>query len=239
MLENVKINRTLFLDLETASSTPKFEDLSPLMQEHFKLKFHRLYEAKNQTPADYFATEAGLHSEFSRIVCAVVGRITQKSQEEPLLELVTISDQDERKLLQQVLSYFEKLPDDAHFCSYNGTEFDWPTLGRRALINGLPVPKCLDFYSIKPWERRGIDPMEIFRFGDKRKYTKMELLATVLGLDSSKEGMDGSEVSKVFWAGDRKLIEVYCRKDVICLVNIFLKLKGMDPIPEGRVVVKN
>lgn len=238
MLENIKPNRILFLDIETASIVPEFKDLTLPFQEQFKEKFHRLYEAKEEPVETYFKNEAGLHAAFAKIVTCVIGKIVSK--EEMKLELVTIANKDEHKILAELCTYLNKMPEDVIICSFNGTEFDWPFICRRLLVAGMSIPSCLDFMSKKPWARNCLDPLEVWRFGSRHQYIKLELLALLLGLQSPKEELKGEDVSKCFWHDPDGLTKIaaYCRKDVQTLANIVLKLKGMNPILDEKVVVK-
>jgi DNA polymerase elongation subunit (family B) len=62
-------------------------------------------------------------------------------------------------------------------CAHNGKEFDFPYIARRMLINGLKIPDILNVAGKKPWEVKFIDTMELWKFGDIKHYTSLNLLA--------------------------------------------------------------
>lgn len=123
-------------------------------------------------------------------------------------------------------------------CAHNGKEFDFPFLARRMLIQGIRIPSILDVAGKKPWEVNHLDTMELWKFGDFKNYTSLELLAAVFDIPTPKDDIDGSQVWKVFWV-DRDLprIVTYCCKDVLTVAQIFRKYRGEPLIPEEKVTV--
>ena len=93
------------------------------------------------------------------------------------------------------------------------------------LLNGIPLPKVLDNAGKKPWDVQHLDTLELWKFGDYKHYTSLELLAYCFGLASPKDNLDGSMVAKT-WYVDKNLsaIQNYCEADVSTLVQVFLKM---------------
>lgn len=85
------------------------------------------------------------------------------------------------------------------FCAHNGKEFDYPYICRRLLINGLEIPTQLDISGKKPWEINHLDTMEMWKFGDHKHFTSLNLLATILNIPSPKDDIDGSQVRQVYY----------------------------------------
>ena len=80
-----------------------------------------------------------------------------------------------------------------------------------------------------------IDTLTLWKFGDYKNYTSLSLLAAAFGFPTPKDDIDGSEVGRVFWEeDDLRRITTYCEKDVLATVNLFMKYKVMDLIPEER-----
>ena len=79
--------------------------------------------------------------------------------------------------------------------------------------------------------------MEMWRFGDIKNFTSLNLLANVLGVPSPKDDMDGSQVSKVYYE-EKNIgrIKEYCMKDVITLARIYIKYTGQKS-PEDKDIV--
>ena len=123
-----------------------------------------------------------------------------------------------------------------YLCAHNGKEFDYPYLIRRMLINGLDVPVILDLSGKKPWEVNHLDTMELWKFGDYKNYTSLELLATLFGITTPKDDIDGSDVAKIYWEEhDLPRIVIYCQKDVKTVVNLFLRFQGKTIIQENQI----
>lgn len=227
MLEDVQSDRVLFLDIETASIEPSYDKLSPALQTQWDNRIKRQLKP-DQTPAEKFLEEAGLHSEFSKIVCVVIGKLS-KVEDKYKLGVISLDDADEPKLLARLANYLaKKVPNDVRLVSFNGKEFDVPAICRRMLIHGIPIPYNIDPTDRKPWDFPLIDPMELWRFGDRRHYVKLELLCNLLGIDTPKDDIAGEDVSRVYWneEGGLKRIVAYCQKDVKALARVFLKMKG-------------
>jgi predicted PolB exonuclease-like 3'-5' exonuclease len=122
-------------------------------------------------------------------------------------------------------------------CAHNGKEFDFPYLGRRFVINGIRLPAPLsDLQGKKPWEVRLEDTMQLWKFGDYKSYTSLDLLTAVLGIPTPKDDIDGSMVGKVFWEDkDYARIAHYCEKDVVATAQVMLRFSGMPLISASKI----
>ncbi|MFN0048883.1 MAG: ribonuclease H-like domain-containing protein, partial [Cytophagales bacterium] len=86
------------------------------------------------------------------------------------------------------------------------------------------------------WEVTHYDTMEMWRFGDKKAYTSLELLAAVLEVETSKSDIDGSQVNFTYYSqNDLSRIAEYCKRDVATLANIYLRLNQMKVIPSSNI----
>ena len=104
------------------------------------------------------------------------------------------------------------------------------------VINGLPLPSCMQVSGKKPWEVSHIDTMEMWKFGDHKNFTSLSLLAAVLGIPSPKSDIDGSMVATVYWKDkDLPRIGKYCLQDVLTSAKVYLKLKGMNNTVEPEM----
>jgi len=119
----------------------------------------------------------------------------------------------------------------------NGKEFDYPYIARRMLINGISLPKILNIAGRKPWEIRHLDTMELWRFGDYKHYTSLNLLTEIFNIPTPKDDIDGSMVGNVYWEeNDLQRIVSYCEKDVVATVQLLMRYKGVDLIKEENLV---
>lgn len=67
------------------------------------------------------------------------------------------------------------------------------------LINGIKLPGLLDTAGKKPWEVNHLDTMELWKFGDYKHYTSLNLLAYTFGIPTPKDDIDGSQVADVYY----------------------------------------
>jgi hypothetical protein len=94
------------------------------------------------------------------------------------------------------------------------------------LINGIKIPALLNTAGKKPWEVKHLDTMELWKFGDYKHYTSLDLLTYIFNIPTPKDDIDGSQVGSVYWnEGDLPRIVTYCQKDVSAIVNLFLRFK--------------
>jgi predicted PolB exonuclease-like 3'-5' exonuclease len=92
----------------------------------------------------------------------------------------------------------------------------------------------------KPWDTpQLVDTMELWKFGDLKAYTSLESMAACLGIPTSKDDIDGSEVGKVYYStGDVKRIATYCQKDVAVMAQVYARLMGLGNIPPGKILIQ-
>jgi len=78
--------------------------------------------------------------------------------------------------------------------------------------------------------------MEMWKFGDRKNYTSLKVLAALLGFPSPKDDIDGSDVGRVYWEEkDLKRIAFYCEKDVLATTQLYLRYKRMPLLEEEQV----
>ena len=122
-------------------------------------------------------------------------------------------------------------------CAHNGKEFDFPYIARRMLINGIRLPLMLNIAGKKPWEIKHIDTLELWKFGDYKHYTSLNLLAHLFGIPTPKDDISGADVAKVYYEeGDIDRIVTYCEKDTIAVAQIFLRLRHEELLVEEEII---
>jgi DNA polymerase elongation subunit (family B) len=127
-----------------------------------------------------------------------------------------------------------------NICGHNAREFDFPFIARRMLIHGVKLPAILDVAGKKPWEVRFLDTLDLWKFGDYKHYTSLNLLTTIFNIPSPKDDIDGSQVASVFYEEkDIERIARYCEKDVLATAQLFLRFKGEPLIDEEAVELAN
>ena len=235
MLDAIKPEKVLFLDIETVPLNSSYSSLSKELQEFWDKK-SQYFRKENQTAEEAYE-RAGIYAEFGKIVCISFGIIHYKNNLR-MLRLKSICGDDEQFLLVEFSKLLEKMNTgkDLVLCAHNGKEFDFPYLSRRMLINNIKLPSILDVAGRKPWETPFLDTMELWKFGDYKNYTSLNLLAYLFGIPSPKGDIDGSQVASVYWNDkDLRRISKYCQNDVLAVVQLFLKYKGETIIPDENI----
>src|SRR6056297_2612138 len=234
MLQTIKLENILFLDIETV---PEFENHVQLSEDNKLLWEEKTqYQRKDEFTAEQFYDRAGIWAEFGKIVCISVGFFSFKNGDRTF-RLTTFKD-DERTLLQQFSQLLkEHFAKPQHLlCAHNGKEFDFPFIARRMLIYNLPLPLKLNLFGKKPWEVPHLDTLELWKFGDYKTYTSLKLLTNVLGIPSPKDDIDGSEVYSVYYEDNNiDRIITYCEKDTIAVAQIFLRLRGDELLHKNEI----
>jgi hypothetical protein len=103
------------------------------------------------------------------------------------------------------------------------------------IINGLIIPDLLDNAGKKPWEIKLLDTMDLWKFGDYKNYTSLDLLTTVLGIATPKDDIDGSMVAGVYYnENDLERIVKYCEKDVLAIAQVLLRFMNLPLISKEK-----
>lgn len=233
-----QLGSILFLDIETASLTESFEELDPRLQDEW-VKKERLIKTTEEgqiDPGSLYFDRAGIHAEFGQIVCIGVGYYQRKKKEKKLVfRSKVFANESEKELLQEFSALLDKKK--WVLCAHNGKEFDFPYICRRMLIQGIPLPEPLQISGKKPWEVRHLDTMELWKFGDYKHYTRLELLASVFGIPSSKDDLDGSQVNSTFHLeNDLEKIKKYCLKDVEVTARVYLAMNPQLELEEIEII---
>lgn len=236
MLKNINYSKILFFDIETVPQTFDYNELDEKGQGLWDRKT-RFIQQREDLNAEEVYEKAGIYAEFGKVVCISLGFVLQK-EGETQIRIKSIANEDEIVLLQEFLdllnSYYNS--PDFLFCAHNGKEFDIPFLCRRILINNLKIPYMLNVSGKKPWEIKHLDTMELWKFGDFKNYTSLDLLTYVFKIPTPKDDMDGSQVAKVFYQDkDLDRIIQYCEKDVVATIQLFRKYQG-DPLIDEEFI---
>jgi len=235
MLNKIKLESILFLDIETVPEAATFSELSTEKQELYGLKTQ--YQRKDEVSAEDFYERAGIWAEFGKIICISVGYFVDLDSKRTFR--VTSFSGDEVKLLNS----FKNLLED-HFyksnqllCAHNGKEFDFPYIARRMIIHRISLPEKLNLFGKKPWEVAHLDTLELWKFGDYKHYTSLKLLANILGIPSPKQDIDGSQVAKVYYEeNDLDRIVKYCERDTVAVAQLLLRFNNLELLKDEEIV---
>jgi 3'-5' exonuclease len=228
----------LFLDIETVATTSDFASLDERLKTQWARKAGFFKRDSGQSDEALFHERAGIYAEFGKIICISVGKFFDHESGELGLKTKVYSGHDEVALLNEFKSMLDKMDSSTlRFCAHNGKEFDYPYLCRRMLINSISLPASLNLSGKKAWEVQHLDTLELWKFGDYKHYTSLDLLAAIFNIPSSKNKIDGSQVNYVYHIEkDLQKIGEYCRGDVLVLAQLFLKLKGYPLINDNHIL---
>lgn len=201
----------LFFDIETL----------PSAEEHRDTHLEILRKKKNNGDLgdNEIHSMTSFEGTFGRICC--IGII--KEDERGTIQKEVFSG-DEKTILQN----FWKAAEGVHrFVGHNVWAFDLPFIYKRSIINGVK-PIALNFARY-----RNIpiyDTMMEWELWNVTKAQKLDTLAKVLGLPTSKDEMDGSMVADYFKQGRIDEICKYCMKDVELTRKVYYKMT-FEPVP--------
>lgn len=230
----------VFLDIETVCCTDQFHSLDERLKSQWARKASFLKREDNASDEDLFHLRAGIYAEFGKVICVSVGMLYDTESGELGLKTKSYCGDDEKTVLLEFKGMLEKIDSPSvRLCAHNGKEFDFPYLSRRMLVQNIPLPIALNLSGRKPWETPHLDTMEMWKFGDYKHFTSLDLLAAIFNIPSSKSDMDGSQVNHVYYKENNlEKIKNYCVSDVVVLTQLYLKLKGM-PLLDSKNIIQS
>lgn len=238
-METIKnFKNTLFIDIETVSGSENFSSISDKMKEFWVKKAKNLVNPANISLEEMYFERAALYAEFGKIIVVGMGFLFVNKQGELSLKVKTIANADEKVLLQEFIAFINKTykSRELTLVAHNGKEFDFPYLCRRMLTNGLEIPKSLQLQGKKPWEIIHQDTMEMWKFGDRRSYSSLELLAELMGIEGAKMDLSGDRVNHVFYnENGLDRIAAYCGDDVIIVAQLYLRFHFLSIVEPQNI----
>lgn len=248
MFSQPQLEKLVFFDIETAGQEASLDEINSRLQDQWvkRAEFLRNHlgdkypDNLDKTDENLFLAKSALQAEFGRVVCVSFGKMKFNEDGDPVFQLITYKGSDEDLILKQTFDLMNKLSKSGiKLSGHNIKRFDIPFLCKRGLINGMELPVPLQIWDKKPWELPFVDTSELWSFGAWQEgFTSLDLLTTVLGIDSPKDDIKGDQVHEQFWAGNIDRIAEYCQKDVLALAQIILKLSGQNLIEPQNIISK-
>lgn len=216
-----------YFDIET---TTKYKDLETLKNKDprgydiFVKKCKVFKDEWTEPLEELYPMKAPLMSEHGMIVCISYGIFKNG-----ILQIGSFLNRDgnEEKLMNDTKKLFDSVGSKKRICGYNIKNFDIPWITRKMYKYGLDIPNNINTFDKKPWETWNLDIFDVWKSSGKiqRVNSSMDEVAYDLGVHSSKEKMDGSQVYEYYWIKkDYNSIMEYCEEDVKTLVNITKKM---------------
>lgn len=237
------IEKLLFFDIETVS---QYKDLDELPKQELKLwlsyydnfkervtdksklsntEIDFSVETDNKNKKEVYRQTAAFFPEFGKVACVSLGFVTKGGK----TKFESFYGKDEIDMLKKVRDVFNKVDTlDFSLCGQNIKGFDIPFLGKRFVINGLKPPNIFPSHDTKPWEMKVLDTKDVWSFGSKWGLGSLDLICSVLKVDSPKNGdVKGDNVNTNFWFDNHEEIKEYCEKDVKALIDIITKFNSL------------
>lgn len=209
----------LFFDIECASQYASLSECPTPVREAW------LHTAKSRypdlTPEQAYTQKAALHPEFGQIIC--ISCLSDESDLHSDFYMDAAYDKrfsEEHEMLVEFNAFLEKHYYGLILVGHAIKRFDVPYLVTRFANYGMPVPRSLKMMGLKPWEMQGfVDTMEVWKQGQFQSphAASLENVCLVLGVESPKQDIHGSEVSGVWHSSKgERLYEIleYCQGDV-------------------------
>lgn len=236
-LKKVNLEKVLFLDIETVPQVYNFNELDEKTAELYLHK-NKYIQERDELSNEEVYERAGVFAEFGKIVCISCG-IVHHTSDGKSIRMKSFAGDDEKQLLEEFAQMLNQRYNSPYhiLCGHNAKEFDFPFLARRMLIHGIDLPGALDIAGKKPWEINHLDTMELWKFGDYKHYTSMSLLCHIFNVPTPKDDISGADVARVYYEeNDLERIVVYCQKDVIALIQLFLRFRNEALVEEDNII---
>jgi len=202
----------LFFDIETIPSAEEYKDV-----------FIEILKKRNGngTKSDEeIHASTSFEGTFGRICC--IGIIKENSQ--GIIQKEVFSGNEKEILIK----FWDAAQGVTRFIGHNIWNFDFPFIYKRSIINDIrPIPLNFARYRNTPI----YDTMMEWELWNTTKAQKLDTLAKVFGLPTSKDEMDGSMVWKYYQEGKIEEICRYCMKDVELTRQVYYKM-SFDEIPK-------
>jgi 3'-5' exonuclease len=236
-MPKLAFEKILLLDIETVPVVKKFEQLSLAHQQEWEKKALRNYADEQLTTAQSFEKYAGIFAEFGKIVCISIGRYVVEKNEVTQFKVRSFSGDDESTLLSDFAKFISQRKDFTYIAGHNIREFDVPYLCRRMLVNSIALPMLLNISGRKPYELDYLlDTLQLWKFGDYKHYTSLQLLCTIMNIATSKTNLDGSKVAATYWQqNDLTAITKYCEQDIVAVAQLLLKFHHQTTIDVNNI----
>lgn len=237
----IPLANIMFIDIETVSQYSSFSEVPDAWKDLWRRKAENILKgSKDDLTIEEIYDRAGIYAEFGKIICISCG-VLQGSGEQKSIVIKSFFSDDEKEVLAGFCGMLNKWTPGSqkYLCAHNGKEFDFPYLCRRMVINNECIPALLSISGKRPWEMNLLDTMELWKFGEYKNFTSLNLLSHVLNIPTSKDDIDGSMVGSVYWKEKNlpRIVE-YCQKDVVTMAQIYLRLTREALIPPGNVEIK-
>jgi predicted PolB exonuclease-like 3'-5' exonuclease len=223
-IKGLDIEKVLFFDIEVVRSQDKL-DIDSKEFELFQKKMRNRDTDElptDEQTIDLYNRKAGLRMCFNKIVCISCGAVRDGQ-----LYIKSYTGTEE----EIINAFYKKCMEFDYLAGYNVLYYDLPMIQINAIrYNGIEeIPERFSTSGKKPWNMdRIVELMDVVK-GTHFTNASLDEVCFHLNVPSSKEGgIDGSQVSDVYYKEGVERISAYCDRDVFATVNVFRKLVGEE-----------
>lgn len=224
VLNNIKSEDIISIDIETVRISETYELLDPSYQSAWEYKNKQDGEIPDyEELSESWEKNSSLYAEFSK-VCAVSLTFLHDSK----LYCKEFYGENEVELLEYLaitLNNISVKSKNYRLAGHASKFFDYPFLAKRFVINGLDIPDILDVTNAKPWEQMNLCTNELWKMGGTGAGSSLQALCVALNIPISKVDLVGDEVGKSFYNKEYERIGRYCSYDTVATFNVIRKLK--------------
>jgi DNA polymerase elongation subunit (family B) len=234
------LKNILFIDIETVSQEAHLDALDSRFKQLWLKKASYFQNTENLSDEEVYLKRSSIYAEFGKIICIGIGGIFLDDNDEPALRVKMIRGETEAEILDEFKNILEKHRAGANLmlCAHNGKEFDFPYICRRMLVNGITLPRVLQVSGKKPWEINHIDTLDLWKFGDYKNYTSLDLLAALFDIPGVETDVSGELINDIYYKEKNKAkIEQYCADYIIVLTQLYMKMNNWSLINENHIEV--
>ncbi|MCS6832977.1 MAG: ribonuclease H-like domain-containing protein [Flammeovirgaceae bacterium] len=233
------LKNLLFINIETISVTEHLVQLSPLMQQFWEKKARFSSHDEIPSTSEYYFQKAGIYAEFGRIIAIGTGYFHYDQTEKLSFRAKVLTNSDEKQLLLEFKELVEEKfpPKNLRLVAHHGKEFDFPYLCRRMIVHRITLPPTLQLSGKKSWQIEHLDTMEMWRFGDEKRYTPLRLLATIFGFYDDQQHIEENWVNRAYYH-EKNLLKIleHCLEEVILTAKVFLRLLQLPDLAEENII---
>jgi predicted PolB exonuclease-like 3'-5' exonuclease len=199
-----------------------------LSESHAKRHKHEYeYTMRNDTEIaadDAKRKASSLHPMLGWICCISAVRWSDGEMGTPM-SWTAAAQEEEKDMLEQFWSDIQVFGDryDVQWATFDGKRFDVPFLSARSVRHGLE-PTVNDILDDYPYSHSPhADLAKLWQ----NKYYSLEDLCDFLGVESPKDGFDGSKVAPAVEEGRIGDVQSYCESDAVATLRCALKAKTL------------
>lgn len=217
----------LFVNIETVPGAALLSELPAVLQAQWERKAS--FIAQPGEAPGFAYQRAGIYAEFGQVVCVSLGMVTGGE-----LKAKSIVANSERELLEAFAKAIDATVSkykDIILVAHHGREFDFPFLARRMIINGVKVPAVFSEIRSVRKKPRFVDVLSLWKFGDYKNFTPLELLAAILGIPIGEGYTPSSDNYALYWEKkDIDAIQRASEERLRLTVEVFTRLNSALPL---------